>query len=94
MVESDYAREYRLKQAASQKRWAEKRRAEQPPKEKRVPLTAAERSARSVAYQKKYYASHPDKLAERREKNRIAARERRARKKLTAAIGVASFAPL
>jgi hypothetical protein len=47
-----------------------------------------------VAYQKKYYASHPDKLAERREKNRIAARERRARKKLTAAIGVASFAPL
>jgi hypothetical protein len=34
-----------------------------------------------MAYQKKYYAEHPEKLAERREKNRIAEMARRERKK-------------
>ena len=34
-----------------------------------------------MAYQKAYYAAHPDKLAERREKNRIAEKARRERKK-------------
>ena len=33
------------------------------------------------SYQKEYYAAHPDKLAERREKNRIAEKARRERKK-------------
>ena len=37
-----------------------------------------------MAYQKEYYAVHPDKLAERREKNRIRERERRAAKKAAA----------
>ena len=84
MVESDYAKEYRQKKAEQNKRWYEKK-AEQalinPPKEKKPPMTKEERSRRVMAYQKEYYAAHPDKLAERREKNRIRERERRAAKK-------------
>ena len=52
-----------------------------PPKEKKPPMTKEERSRRVMDYQKEYYAAHPDKLAERREKNRIRERERRATKK-------------
>lgn len=85
MVESDYAKEYRQKKAEQNKRWYEKKKAEQvlinPPKEKKPPMTKEERSRRVMAYQKEYYAAHPDKLAERREKNRIRERERRAAKK-------------
>ena len=81
LVESDYAKEYRQKKAEQQKRWHEKKKAAQPPKEKKPPMTKEERSRRVCAYQKEYYAAHPDKLAERREKNRIKERERRAAKK-------------
>ena len=81
MVESDYAKEYRIKKAEQQKRWYEKKKAAQPPKEKKPPMTKEERSKRVMAYQKKYYAEHPDKLAERREKNRIAEKARRERRK-------------
>lgn len=81
LVESDYAKEYRQKKAEQQKRWYEKMKASQPPKEKKPPMTREERSRKVMAYQKEYYAAHPDKLAERREKNRIKERERRARKK-------------
>ena len=81
LVESDYAIQYREKKAAQQKRWYEKKKAEQPLKEKKAPMTKQERRWKMMAWQKKYYAEHPDKLAERREKNRIAERERRARKK-------------
>ena len=91
LVESDYAKEYRIKKAAQQKRWYEKKKAEQalinPPKPKKAPKapeTKEERSRRVMAYQKAYYAAHPDKLAERREKNRIRERERRAAKKAAA----------
>ena len=45
-----------------------------------------ERSRRMVEYQRVYYAAHPDKLEERREKNRIQERERRAAKKAALAI--------
>ena len=85
LVESDYAKEYRRKKAEQQKRWYEKKKAEQallnPPKPKKPPVTKEERSRRVMAYQKAYYAAHPDKLAERREKNRIAEKARRERKK-------------
>ena len=81
LVESDYAKEYRRKKAEQQKRWYEKKKASQPPKEKKPPMTKEERTRKVMAYQKEYYAAHPDKLAERREKNRIKERERRARKK-------------
>ncbi len=81
LVESDYAKEYRRKKAEQQKRWYEKKKASQPPKEKEPPMTKEERTRKVMAYQKEYYAAHPDKLAERREKNRIKERERRARKK-------------
>ena len=85
LVESDYAKEYRRKKAMQQKRWYEKKKAEQalinPPKPKKPPMTKEERSRRVMEYQKRYYAEHPDKLAERREKNRIAEKARRERKK-------------
>lgn len=85
LVESDYAKEYRQKKAEQQKRWYEKKKAEQalinPPKPKKPPMTKEERSRKVCAYQKEYYAAHPDKLAERREKNRIAEKARRERKK-------------
>ena len=80
-VESDYAKEYRRKKAEQNKRWYEKKKAAQPPKEKKPPMTKEERSKKVMAYQKEYYAAHPDKLAERREKNRIAEKARRERKK-------------
>ena len=81
LVESDYAKEYRQRKAEQNKRWYEKKKAAQPPKEKKPPMTKEERSKKIVAYQKEYYAAHPDKLAERREKNRIAEKARRERKK-------------
>ena len=81
LVESDYAREYREKQRQRSKAWYEKKKAEQPPKEKKSPMTKEEKIARQVAWQREYYATHPDKLAERREKNRVAEKARRERRK-------------
>ncbi len=81
LVESDYAKEYRIRKAEQNKRWYEKKKAAQPPKEKKPPMTKEERSRKVMEYQKKYYAEHPDKLEERRVKNRIAQRARRERKK-------------
>jgi hypothetical protein len=76
MVESDYAREYREKQRQRSKAWYEKKKVAKPK------MTKEERNRRSVIYQRQYYATHPDKLAERREKNRIRERERREAKKM------------
>ena len=84
LVESEYAKEYRKKKAAQQKRWAGRKRAEEPVKEKKPPMTKEERNRKIVEYQRRYYAEHPDKLAERREKNRLRERERRARRKAQA----------
>ena len=84
LVESEYAKEYRKKKAAQQKRWVERKRAEEPVKEKKPPMTKEERNRKIVEYQRRYYAEHPDKLAERREKNRLRERERRARRKAQA----------
>ena len=84
LVESEYAKEYRKKKAAQQKRWAERKRAEEPIKEKKPPMTKEERNRKIVEYQRRYYAEHPEKLAERREKNRLRERERRARRKAQA----------
>lgn len=81
LVESEWAKEYREKQRQRSKAWYEKKKAEQPPKPKKPPMTKEERSRKICAYQKAYYAAHPEKLAERREKNRIAEKARRERKK-------------
>lgn len=81
LVEADFAKEYRVKKAEQQKRWYEKKKAQQPPKEKKPPMTKQERSRKVMEWQKKYYAEHPEKLEERREKNRIAQRKRCAAKK-------------
>ena len=79
LVESDYAKEYRAKERERAKRNYEKKKADRP--SKKETMSKQERNKKIMAWQKKYYAEHPDKLAERREKNRIAERERRARKK-------------
>lgn len=89
LVESDYAKNYRRKKADQHKRWLEKKKASAPPKEKKPPMTKQERSQRNMVYQKKYFAEHPEKLEERREKNRIRERERRARIKAERIIGQA-----
>lgn len=89
MVEADYARTYREKHRAQCKAWYEKKKTSQPPKEKNPPMTKEEKIARQVAYQKEYYAAHPDKLAERREKNRIRERERRMARKAAMAAATA-----
>ena len=81
LVESDYAREYREKQRQRSKAFYEKKKAEQPPKKKKPPMTREERSRKVMEYQKAYYTTHPDKLAERREKNRVAEKARRERRK-------------
>ena len=81
LVESDYAKEYRRKKAEQQKRWYEKKKASQPAREEKPPMTKEEKIARQVAWQREYYATHPDKLAERREKNRTAEKARRERRK-------------
>jgi hypothetical protein len=81
LVESDWAKEYREKQRQRSKAWYDKKKAAEPPKEKKPPMTREERSRRVMAYQKQYYLAHPDKLAERREKNRIAEKARRERKR-------------
>ena len=81
LVESDWAKEYREKQRQHSKAWYDKKKAAEPPKEKKPPMTREERSKRIMAYQREYYKAHPDKLAERREKNRIAEKARRERKR-------------
>lgn len=81
LVEADFVKEYRVKKAEQQRRWREKKKAQEPPKEKKPPMTKEERSRKIMEYQRKYYAEHPDKLAERREKNRIAEARRRAARK-------------
>ena len=84
MVEADYAKAYREKHRAQCKAWYEKKKASQPPKEpkpKKAPETKEERSKRIMAYQKEYYAAHPEKLEERRAKARERERTKRAAKK-------------
>ena len=81
LVESDWAKRYPEKQRQRNRTWYEKKKAAQPTKEKKPPMTKEERSRRVMTYQKKYYAEHPDKLAERRAKNRIAEKARRERRK-------------
>ena len=92
MAVADYAVAYREKHRAQCKAWYEKKKASQPPKEpkpKKAPETKEERSKRIMAYQREYYAAHPDKLEERREKNRIRERERRAARKAALAAATA-----
>lgn len=78
---ADYAETYRKKKAEQQKRWYHKKKAQTPPTEKKPPMTREERSRKCMEYQRAYYAAHPEKLEERREKNRIAQRKRYAAKK-------------
>ncbi|MBQ9662002.1 MAG: sigma-70 family RNA polymerase sigma factor [Oscillospiraceae bacterium] len=70
LVESDYAKNYREKHRAQCKAWYEKKKAAQPPKEPKPRQTKEEKAAKAKAYQKEYYAAHPEKLEERRAKAR------------------------
>lgn len=79
--EADYARAYREKHRAQCRAWYEKKKAAQPPKEPKVPMTKEERSRRVMAYQKEYYAAHPEKYAERLAKAREYERRKYAERK-------------
>lgn len=58
-----------------------RKKAQQPPKEKKPPMTKQERSRKVMEWQREYYRMNPDKLEERREKNRIAQRKKYVAKK-------------
>ncbi|MBQ9662737.1 MAG: sigma-70 family RNA polymerase sigma factor [Oscillospiraceae bacterium] len=70
LVESDYAKNYREKHRAQCKAWYEKKKASQPPKEPKPKQTKEDKATKMKAYQKEYYAAHPEKLEERRAKAR------------------------
>ena len=79
--EGDYARAYREKHRAQCRAWYEKKKADEPPKQKKEPMTKEERSRRVMAYQKEYYAAHPEKYAERLAKQREYQRRKYAERK-------------
>lgn len=94
LVESDKAKEYRAKKNERQKRYYAKKKAEKeaaaraereakglPEPEPKKPMTKEERIAKQVAYQKAYYAAHPDKLEERRARAREYERRKREARK-------------
>ena len=99
LVEAEFAEKYRQKQRERSKRYYEKKKAEAaearraagiPDPVKKPPMTKEERSRRVMARQKEYYATHPDKLEERRAKMRAYEKTRRERikfeKKMAAAM--------
>ena len=79
--EADYASAYRVKHRAQCRAWYEKKMAVEPPKQKKEPMTKEERSRRVMAYQKEYYAAHPEKYAERLAKQREYQRRKYAERK-------------
>ena len=83
--ESDYAKAYREKHRAECKAWYEKKKASQPAKEPKPKMTAEEKKAKIAAYQKAYYAAHPEKYEERKAKERERQRRKAAEKKAATA---------
>ncbi len=81
MVEADYARAYCEKHRAQCKAWYEKKKASQPPKEPKPRMTVEEKKAKVAAYQKAYYAAHPEKYEERKAKERERQRRKYAERK-------------
>jgi len=79
--EGDYAKAYREKHRAQCRAWYEKKMAVEPPKQKKEPMTKEERSRRVMAYQKEYYAAHPEKYAVRLAKAREYQRRKYAERK-------------
>ena len=88
LVEAEFAEKYRQEQRERSKRYYEKKKAEAaearraagiPDPVKKPPMTKEERSRRVMARQKEYYATHPDKLEERRAKMRAYEKARRER---------------
>ncbi len=73
LVEAEYAQKYREKQRERNKRYYERKKAEEaearrlagiPEPVKKQPMTKEEKIARQVAWQKEYYKANPDKLKE------------------------------
>ena len=82
LVVSEYAKKQRELKNARQRRYLERKRIKEgkpPVPEKKEPLSREEKNRRKREYRKRYYAEHPEKLEERREKNRIRERERQRR---------------
>ena len=80
---SEYGTAYREKHREECRRWYEKKKAARPPKEKKPPISKEERNRRACEYQKKYFAEHPEKYAEKKAKE--AERQRRKRAEAKAA---------
>ena len=78
---SEYGTAYREKHREECRRWYEKKKAAQPRKEKKAPISKEERSRRVCEYQKKYFAEHPEKYAEKKAKEAERQRRRRAEQK-------------
>lgn len=81
LAESDYAKAYREKHRAECKAWYERKKASQPAKEPKPKMTAEEKKAKIAAYQKAYYAAHPEKYEERKAKERERQRRKYAERK-------------
>lgn len=81
LVISDYAERQREKARERNRRYQARKRekAGLPPVQKKEPMSREEYNRRRREYRKRYYAEHPEKLEERREKNRIRERERQRR---------------
>ena len=91
LVEAEYAIAYREKQRERNKRYYERKKAEEaealraagiPEPVKKPPMAKEEKITRQMAWQKEYYKANPDKLEERRAKMRVYEKERRARLKM------------
>ena len=87
LVEAEFAQKYREKQRERNKRYYERKKAEEaearraagiPEPVKKPPMTKEEKITWQMAWQKEYYKANPDKLEERRAKMRVYEKERRA----------------
>ena len=81
LAEADYAKAYREKHRAQCKAWYEKKKAAQPAREPQPKQTVEDKKAKIAAYQKAYYAAHPEKYEERKAKERERQRRKYAERK-------------
>ena len=100
LVEAEYAKQYREKQRQQNRKYYARKKAEEaeahrasgiPEAQPKPKMTKEERVRQVVAWQRQYYATHPDKLEERRVKMRAYEKARRERIKFEKAM--AAFEP-
>ena len=100
LVEAEYAKQYREKQRERNRKYYARKKAEEaearraagiPEPQPKPNMTKEERVRQVVAWQRQYYATHPDKLEERRVKMLAYEKARRQRMKFEKAM--AAFEP-